>query len=115
MGDIVTNNIIGSLITAVTIAEKAAKESGYNTAILSTKLIGEARELGKVFGSILANMVESDSLIQKPACVIAGGETTVTIPPEFIDLGDEFKYEVLAREESFNQTAIESCFVIVEE
>ena len=47
--------------------------------ILSTKLIGEARELGKVFGSILANMVESDSLIQKPACVIAGGETTVTI------------------------------------
>lgn len=75
----VTNNIVGSLTTAITIAEKAAKESGYNTAILSTKLIGEARELGKVFGSILANMVESDSLIQKPACVIAGGETTVTI------------------------------------
>ena len=47
--------------------------------------------------------------------VLPPGETTVTIPPEFIDLGDEFKYEVLAREESFNQTAIESCFVIVEE
>jgi hypothetical protein len=35
-----------------------------------------------------------------------------TIPEEFISLGDEFKYEVLAREESFNQTAVESCFVL---
>ena len=41
-------------------------------------------------------------------------ETSATIPEEFIDLGDEFKYEVLAREESFNQTAVESCFVLVE-
>ena len=74
-----TNNVIGSLATAITSAEKAAKESGYNTVILSTKLIGEAREVGKVLGSILSNMVESDHLIKKPACVIAGGETTVTI------------------------------------
>ena len=75
----ITNNVIGSLATAITSAEKAAKESGYNTVILSTKLIGEAREVGKVLGSILTNMVESDRLIKKPACVISGGETTVTI------------------------------------
>ena len=75
----ITNNVIGSLTTAITSAKKAAKESGYNTVILSTKLIGEAREVGKVLGSILINMVESDHLIKKPACVIAGGETTVTI------------------------------------
>ena len=75
----ITNNVIGGLTTAITSAEKAAKESGYNTAILSTKLIGEAREVGKVLSSILTNMVESDHLIKKPACVIAGGETTVTI------------------------------------
>ena len=35
-----------------------------------------------------------------------------TIPAEFLALGDEYKYEVLAREESFNQTAVESCFVL---
>jgi len=75
----ISNNIIGNLTTAITSAEKAAKKSGYNTAILSTKLVGEAREVGKVFGSILTNMVESDGLIKKPACIIAGGETTVTI------------------------------------
>ncbi|MGI9203607.1 MAG: hypothetical protein ACR2Q3_06335 [Woeseiaceae bacterium] len=36
---------------------------------------------------------------------------SVSLPQEFTDLGTEFKYEVLAREESFNQTAVESCFV----
>jgi len=75
----ITNTIIGNLSTAITSAEKTAKKLGYNTVILSTKLIGEAREIGKVFGSILTNMVESDFLLKKPACVIAGGETTVTI------------------------------------
>jgi len=44
--------------------------------------------------------------------ILPPGVTEMTIPKEFIDQGDEFKYEVLAREESFNQTAIESCFVL---
>jgi hypothetical protein len=39
---------------------------------------------------------------------------SVSIPEEYIDQGDTFKYEVLAREESYNQTAVESCFVLVE-
>ena len=39
----------------------------------------------------------------------------VTIPEEFLELGDEFKYEVLAREESYNQTAVESCFELSDE
>ena len=44
--------------------------------------------------------------------VLPPGETSMTIPEEFIAQGGEFKYEILAREESFNQTAIESCFVL---
>ena len=42
--------------------------------------------------------------------VLPPGVRSMTIPEEFLALGDEFKYEILAREESFNQTAIESCF-----
>ncbi len=38
--------------------------------------------------------------------------TAVTIPEAILDLTDEFKYEVLAREESYNQTAVESCFAL---
>ena len=41
------------------------------------------------------------------------GERSLTVPAEFLAQGDTFKYEVLAREESFNQTAVESCFVVV--
>lgn len=40
-------------------------------------------------------------------------QTEATLPDEFFELGDEFKYEVLAREESANQTAVESCIVLV--
>lgn len=38
-------------------------------------------------------------------------ETSVTLPEEFTALGNEFKYEVKAKEESFNQTVFESCFI----
>lgn len=44
--------------------------------------------------------------------ILPPGEHSFTIPAEFIALGKNFKYEVLVREESFNQTAIESCFVL---
>jgi hypothetical protein len=38
--------------------------------------------------------------------------TSMTIPEEFLAQSDTFKYEVLAREKSFNQTAVESCFLL---
>jgi hypothetical protein len=41
--------------------------------------------------------------------------TAVTIPAEFLAQSDEFKYEILAREESYNQTAVESCFEVDDE
>jgi hypothetical protein len=43
--------------------------------------------------------------------ILPPDETQITIPAEFIAQGDEFKYEILAREQNYNQTAVESCFV----
>lgn len=74
----INNTIIGSLNTAIISAEKAARKIGYKTIVLSSNLNGEARNVGRVFGTILSNMVRCD-LLWKPTCVIAGGETTVTI------------------------------------
>ncbi len=48
----------------------------------------------------------------KLTVILDPDQNSVTIPEEFIALGTEFKYEVFAREESFNQTATESCFVL---
>ena len=40
------------------------------------------------------------------------GVTEIEIPEAFIELGDEFKFEILVREDSGNQTAVESCFEV---
>ena len=58
--------------------------------------------------------VEGEEFTSVMHVVLPPGETSLTVPAEFIAQGDEFKYEVLAREESFNQTAVESCFVLEE-
>lgn len=46
--------------------------------------------------------------------ILPPSQTAMSVPSEFLDLGNEFKIEILAREESFNQTAIESCFELAE-
>ena len=58
---------------------------------------------------VLANGEEFGT---KFSTILPPDTTEMTIPEEFISLGTEFKYEVLAREESYNQTAVESCFVL---
>jgi hypothetical protein len=40
--------------------------------------------------------------------------TMVTLPPELLLAGTEYKFEVLAIEESGNQTITESCFETAE-
>ena len=56
--------------------------------------------------------VDGEEFTSVFSVVLPPNATSFTVPAEFIALGDEFKYEVLAREESFNQTAVESCFVL---
>jgi hydroxypyruvate reductase len=42
-------------------------------------LQGEAREVAKCFGAMAREIVTTGRPIQRPACVIAGGELTVTV------------------------------------
>ncbi len=56
--------------------------------------------------------VDGEEFASVFSVILPPGQRSMTIPAEFIGSGDEFKYEVLAREESFNQTAVESCFVL---
>lgn len=75
----VKNILIGNNKAAVIAAEKKAKDLGYNTMILSTFIEGEAKEIGKVFGAIVREISEDERPLKRMACVIAGGETTVTV------------------------------------
>lgn len=73
------NVIIGSNIQAVQAAEKKALDLGYNTLILSTFIEGETKDVANVHAAVAKEILSSGNPIARPACVISGGETTVTI------------------------------------
>jgi glycerate 2-kinase len=73
------NVLIGTNGRALDAAADKARQLGYHTVILTSQLIGEAREAAKFLLGIAKDIRKRDLLIFKPACVIAGGETTVTL------------------------------------
>ena len=73
------NVIVGSNWEAVVAAEHRAKQLGYKTLILSTFVEGETRDVSKVHASIAKEIKKTGNPVAAPACVISGGETTVTI------------------------------------
>ena len=73
------NLIVGSNMQCLEAAERKAKEMGYQTLILSSLVEGETREVAKVHGSILKEIIRTGNPLAPPACIISGGETTVTI------------------------------------
>jgi len=73
------NLIIGSNIQAIEAAKKKADDLGYNSLILSTFLEGETKDVAKVHAAIAKEILSSGHPVKIPACVISGGETTVTI------------------------------------
>jgi glycerate 2-kinase len=74
-----TNIILGSNRTAVLAACEAARALGYNTVALTSSLSGEAREVAKVLYGIARDIRNGGLLARTPACIVAGGETTVTL------------------------------------
>jgi len=73
------NLIVGSNRLAVDAAKAKAKELGYHTLVLSTTIQGETRDVAGVHASIAREMQSSGQPLRPPACVISGGETTVTL------------------------------------
>ncbi len=73
------NLVIASNILAVQDAQQKAEEFGYNTVILSTFVEGETKEVARVHAAIAKEILQTGNPVPRPACVISGGETTVTI------------------------------------
>lgn len=73
------NSLIGSNILALRAAEKEAQSLGFNTLILSSSIIGETKEAALFHSAIAREVISSGNPIPKPACLLSGGETTVTI------------------------------------
>ncbi len=73
------NVIIGSNKIALEAAKEKAADLGYNTIILSSMVQGESKEAAIFFSAIAKEVCHTGTPLSKPACIIAGGETTVTI------------------------------------
>jgi glycerate 2-kinase len=73
------NVIVGSNALAVDAAALEARRLGFHTLVLSTLLEGEAREVARVHAALAKEIRASGRPVQRPACVISGGEPTVTI------------------------------------
>jgi hydroxypyruvate reductase len=75
----VTNHVIGNNRVVVEAAEAKARALGFNTLFLTRSLQGEAREAARQFADLARRIRSSGTPVRSPACVIAGGETTVTV------------------------------------
>lgn len=75
----VRNVIVGSNRLAMEAAKRKAEALGYHTIVLSGFIEGETRIIAAVHTAIAREIDGSGNPIPRPACVISGGETTVTI------------------------------------
>jgi hydroxypyruvate reductase len=74
--------LVGTNLQALEAAGKAAEHLGYRPLILSSKTEGESREVAKFYTAIAKEVLSSNNPMEPPLCVLAGGETTVTIAGE---------------------------------
>ena len=70
------NMIIGDNAFAAQAALEQAGREGFSAEVLTNELQGEAREVGM---SLAIQLKEDVSIRPRPFCLVAGGETTVTI------------------------------------
>jgi len=75
----VRNVVIGSNRLALEAAARRSRELGYRPLILSSEIQGETRDVARMHAAIAREVVRSGRPVRPPACIISGGETTVTL------------------------------------
>lgn len=76
------NLIIGSNMEAILAAKQISESLGYNTLVLSSMIEGETRHVAHVHTAIAKEILKTGHPLPSPACILSGGETTVTIRGE---------------------------------
>ena len=77
-----SQTLVGTNLQALIAAGREAQRLGYHPLILSSKVEGEAREVARFYTAIAREILSSANPLKPPACVLAGGETTVTLTGE---------------------------------
>lgn len=72
-------HLIASAAVSLEAAAAEARRHGVEAVILSDSIEGEAREVGGVHAAIAREVATRDRPFRKPALILSGGETTVTL------------------------------------
>jgi hydroxypyruvate reductase len=75
----VHNLIVGSNFQALEAARDAAQALGFAPMILSSFVEGETREIARMHAALAREVRTTGNPARPPACLISGGETTVTL------------------------------------
>ncbi len=78
----VRTRVVGSNRASVEAAAREARRLGFRPLVLTTRLEGEARDAARFLLGVLAECVHEGRPARPPVCLIAGGETTVTVRGE---------------------------------
>jgi hydroxypyruvate reductase len=71
--------LVGNNRIAADAAKATASEIGFQATVVTTTMQGEAANVGKVIAALLVSVRDTNLRRNKPACLIFGGETTVTV------------------------------------
>ncbi len=91
----VENRIIGNNRRALDAAKRQAEQLGYRVLDLGSFVEGETRQVATVVAGLVCSMQRDHVPFPPPACVLLGGETTVTLGSTF-GLGGRNQEFVLA-------------------
>ncbi len=72
-------SVVASNRQAAAALARAAEERGFGAQVMTTFLQGEAREAGRIVGGFAAGVRAHGVPLAAPACLVFGGETTVTV------------------------------------
>ena len=75
----VRNVLVGNNRLALDAAAQRARKLGFRTLVLSSEIQGETREIARMHAAIAREIVSTSRPVKAPACIVTGGETTVTI------------------------------------
>ncbi|MCS7047294.1 MAG: DUF4147 domain-containing protein, partial [Gemmataceae bacterium] len=80
--DNVRNLVIGNNAKALTAAQARAAAMGYHVVNLGSYLEGETRHVAVALAGVARGIRDQGVPVAPPACLLSGGETTVTLGPQ---------------------------------
>jgi hydroxypyruvate reductase len=75
----VHNILVGNSRLALDAAARRARALGFRTLVLASEIQGETREIARMHAAIAREIAATSQPVKPPACIITGGETTVTL------------------------------------